>query len=70
MNQLTPILVATITTFGAVLVAMLERTRRQNNRDHAHNSAKLDQVLDVVHDTRARLTDHLTWHAHRKDSPE
>lgn len=30
---------------GAIVVALLERTRRENNRDHARNAGKLDEVL-------------------------
>lgn len=39
-----------------VLVALLEKTRRENNRDHGHNSDKLDRIED-------KLDDHINDHA-------
>lgn len=32
----------------SVAIALLELTRRQNNRDHGSNAEKLDRLLDVV----------------------
>ncbi len=32
----------------SVAVALLELTRRQNNRDHGRNAEKLDRLLGVV----------------------
>jgi hypothetical protein len=34
----------------SVIVALLEWTRRQNNRDHGANSAKLDLLTDLIRD--------------------
>jgi hypothetical protein len=47
---------------GGVIVTLLERTRRENNRDHAKNAAKLDRVIEVAEETRDRLNDHIDWH--------
>lgn len=33
-----------------VIVALLELTRRQNNRDHGENSRKLDYLADLFRD--------------------
>jgi hypothetical protein len=33
-----------------VIVALLEVTRRQNNRDHSENSRKLDYLADLFRD--------------------
>jgi hypothetical protein len=33
-----------------VIVALLEVTRRQNNRDHGENSRKLDYLADLFRD--------------------
>jgi hypothetical protein len=33
-----------------VVVALLEVTRRQNNRDHGENSRKLDYLADLFRD--------------------
>lgn len=45
-----PVLVALIGGAFSVVVALLEWTRRQNNRDHGTNSAKLDLLTDLIRD--------------------
>ena len=50
---------------GALLVAMVETTRRQNNRDHATNSDKLDSVITKIDKVDSRLGTHIDWHAHK-----
>ena len=62
MNE---IAVAVIGAIGALLVAMIETTRRQNNRDHAINTDKLDQVIDKIDNVDSRLGTHIEWHAHK-----
>ena len=42
MNE---IVVAVIGMTGALLVALVETSRRQNNRDHASNAIKLDELV-------------------------
>lgn len=64
MNE---IAVAVIGMASALLVAMIETTRRQNNRDHATNAGKLDQVIEKIDNVDSRLGSHIEWHAH-KDS--
>jgi hypothetical protein len=44
------ILVALIGGGFSVIVALLELTRRQNNRDHGENSRKLDYLADLFRD--------------------
>lgn len=44
------ILVALIGGGFSVIVALLEITRRQNNRDHGENSRKLDYLADLFRD--------------------
>ena len=34
----------------SVVVALIEVTRRQNNRDHGENSKKLDYLADLFRD--------------------
>jgi hypothetical protein len=62
MNE---IVVAVIGMTGALLVAMIETTRRQNNRDHATNSEKLDSVINKIDKVDSRLGTHIDWHAHK-----
>jgi hypothetical protein len=44
------IVVALIGGGFTVVVALLEVTRRQNNRDHGENSRKLDYLADLFRD--------------------
>ena len=55
---------------GAVtlIVALIEVTRRQNNRDHATNAEKLDQVITKIDGVDTRLSGHIDWHAHKSQS--
>lgn len=41
-----------------VLIAMIERTRRENNRDHGRNAEKLDRIED-------KIDGHINDHARR-----
>jgi hypothetical protein len=45
-----PIVIALIGGGFSVVVALLEWTRRTNNRDHGSNSAKLDLLTDLIRD--------------------
>jgi len=62
MNE---IVVAVIGMTGALIVALIETTRRQNNRDHASNSDKLDSVITKIDTVDSRLGTHIDWHAHK-----
>ena len=63
MNE---IAVAVIGMATALIVALIETTRRQNNRDHATNSEKLDQVINKIDNVDNRLGNHIDWHAHKE----
>lgn len=62
---MTELAVAIVGVFGAVIVALIETTRRQNNRDHATNSTKLDRVIEKIDHVDTRVSGHIEWHAHR-----
>ena len=49
---------------GGVIVTLLERVRRENNRDHAKNSALLTKIDGKVDKIDGRLDSHIDWHAH------
>lgn len=56
---MSPELSAAIVTGGfLVLVALIERGRRQNNRDHGENAAKLDRIEN-------KIDGHINDHARR-----
>lgn len=45
-----PVVIALIAGGFSVVVALIEVTRRQNNRDHGENSKKLDYLADLFRD--------------------
>lgn len=47
---------------GGVIVALIERTRRENNADHSRNADLLKTIDTKVDKIDARLDDHITWH--------
>lgn len=47
---------------GGIIVALIEKTRRENNRDHARNSEILKKIDDKVDKIDKRMDDHITWH--------
>ena len=62
MNE---IAVAVIGMATALVVALIETSRRQNNRDHASNADKLDSVITKIDQVDSRLGTHIDWHAHK-----
>jgi hypothetical protein len=62
----TEIVVALIGGAVTLIVALIELTRRQNNRDHASNASKLDKIADKIDNVDSRLVGHIEWHAHDK----
>lgn len=43
-------------------MALIERTRRENNRDHARNSELLQSIDRKVDHVSERMDDHIEWH--------
>jgi len=61
----TEIIVALIGASVTLVVALIEVTRRQNNKDHASNADKLDRIADKIDTIDSRLGTHIEWHAHK-----
>jgi hypothetical protein len=59
------IVVALIGASVTMIVALIEVTRRQNNKDHASNADKLDRIADKIDTVDSRLGNHIEWHAHK-----
>lgn len=47
---------------GGVLTVLLERLRRENNRDHNRNSELLKTIDRKVDGVSERMDDHVQWH--------
>lgn len=66
MNPETLAIILALLAPGGILAVMIERTRRENNRDHQSNSTLLKQIDKKVDKIDERLYDHTTDHeAHR-----
>jgi hypothetical protein len=52
---------------SGVLVTLIERTRRENNRDHNKNSELLQTIDRKVDHVAERVDDHIEWHLDRKE---
>ena len=61
------IVIAVLAPSG-VLVSLIERTRRENNRDHDRNAGLLRQIDTKVDKIDGRLDDHIAWHLDRKEN--
>lgn len=59
---MTAVTVAAITALGAVIVALVERSRRQNSREHGETSHRLDKVLHGLGRVEQKIDGHLTDH--------
>jgi len=47
---------------GGVLTVLLERLRRENNRDHERNLELLSTIDRKVDGVSDRVDDHVRWH--------
>lgn len=56
------VLIAAIGTVGAVLVALIERGRRQNTREHGETVHRLDKVLTSLGRVEHKVDQHLDDH--------
>lgn len=64
MPEWVAIVVAILAPSG-VLVTLIERTRRENNRDHDRNSSLLRTIDSKVDKIDGRLDKHIEWHLDR-----
>lgn len=59
------IIIAVLAPSG-VLVTLIERTRKENNRDHDRNSNLLRRIDSKVDRIDTRLDDHIEWHLEKE----
>ena len=61
MSNVVAIILAILAPSG-VIVTLLERTRKENNRDHNSNRELLEQIDVKVDGIDNRLDHHIEWH--------
>lgn len=62
MDGTAAIVVAVITAVGGIIVALIQRVRSENARDHAVVQTQLDLLTDLVRDVKSKTDGHLRWH--------
>lgn len=55
-------ILATVLAPGGLIALLIEKTRRENNRDHARNSEVLKSIDSKVDKIDQRLDHHIEWH--------
>lgn len=65
MELLVPIIVAVIT--GPVVV-ILQRLRKENTEQHAHNTIMLRQIGTRIDRIASKLDRHIGWHEGQKEN--
>jgi len=55
-------ILATVLAPGGLLALLIEKTRRENNRDHDRNSKMLQSIDTKVDKIDQRLDHHIEWH--------
>jgi hypothetical protein len=53
---------ATVLAPGGLLAILIEKTRRENNRDHASNAEMLKKIDGKIDKIDGRVDDHISWH--------
>jgi len=61
MSNVVAIILAILAPSG-VIVTLLEKTRKENNRDHNSNRELLEQIDVKVDNIDNRLDHHIEWH--------
>lgn len=56
------VLAAVVVTVGGIIVALIERGRRQNSREHADTVHRIDRVLHGLGRLDAKIDRHLSDH--------
>jgi len=51
---------------SGIIATLIEKTRRENNKDHARNSSLLHRIDHKVDKIDGRLDDHIEWHLDRE----
>lgn len=52
---------------SGIIATLIEKTRRENNKDHARNSELLHRIDHKVDKIDGRLDDHIEWHLDREN---
>jgi len=57
------VLGALITAVGGVLVAIINKFRKENHEDHGRVREALEQVSNTIERVEGKVDSHINWHA-------
>lgn len=62
MEPFVPVLAAIVTACSAVIVALINKFRKENREDHAHVVKALDRVSATMDRVEGKVDSHIEWH--------
>jgi hypothetical protein len=62
MEPFVPVLAAIVTACAAVIVALINKFRRENHTDHGLVMKALDRVSHTMDRVEGKVDSHLEWH--------
>jgi hypothetical protein len=62
MEPFVPVLAAIVTACSAVIVALINKFRKENREDHAHVVKALDRVSVTMDRVEGKVDSHIEWH--------
>jgi hypothetical protein len=60
------IIVAGLTGLSGIVIAIVQKLRKENKEDHAFVRESLKVLHDDVKDVSSKLDDHISWHLKAK----
>jgi hypothetical protein len=60
--DIVPIIVASIAAVGAIIVAFIQKTRKENHTDHAMVMNAVDRLSHTMDRVEGKVDSHIDWH--------
>ena len=57
-----PIIVASIAAVGAIIVALIQKARKENHTDHALVMNAVDRLSHTMDRVEGKVDSHIDWH--------
>lgn len=57
---------ALVTTVGTIVVATIQSLRKQNTREHAENTGRLDKIIHGLGRVEQKIDHHIDHHGDRQ----
>jgi hypothetical protein len=57
-----PIIVASIAAVGAIIVAFIQKSRKENHTDHAMVMNAVDRLSHTMDRVEGKVDSHIDWH--------